>query len=128
VTKTRILVVEDERIIAMDIQDRLRRWGYDVPEIAASGEEALRKTERIQPNLVLMDIKLQGNIDGIEAAKEIQKRFSIPIIYVTAYADETTMSRVKETEPCGIILKPFGERELHSTIETVLNKLKMESA
>ena len=127
-TKTRILVVEDERIIAMDIQDRLRRWGYDVPEIAASGEEALRKTERIQPNLVLMDIKLQGNIDGIEAAKEIQKRFSIPIIYVTAYADETTMSRVKETEPCGIILKPFGERELHSTIETVLNKLKMESA
>ncbi len=127
-TKTRILVVEDERIIAMDIQDRLRRWGYDVPEIAASGEEALRKTERIQPNLVLMDIKLQGNMDGIEAAKEIQKRFSIPIIYVTAYADETTMSRVKETEPCGIILKPFGERELHSTIETVLNKLKMESA
>lgn len=127
-TKTRILVVEDERIIAMDIQDRLRRWGYDVPEIAASGEEALRKTERIQPNLVLMDIKLQGNMDGIEAAKEIQKRFSIPIIYVTAYADETTMSRVKETEPYGIILKPFGERELHSTIETVLNKLKMESA
>ena len=127
-TKTRILVVEDERIIAMDIQDRLRRWGYDVPEIAASGEEALRKTERIQPNLVLMDIKLQGNMDGIEAAKEIQKRFSIPIIYVTAYADETTMSRVKATEPCGIILKPFGERELNSTIETVLNKLKMESA
>ena len=126
--KTRILVVEDERIIAMDIQDRLRRWGYDVPEIAASGEEALRKTERIQPNLVLMDIKLQGNMDGIEVAKKIQKHFSIPIIYVTAYADETTMSRVKETEPCGIILKPFGERELHSTIETVLNKLKMESA
>ena len=127
-TKTRILVVEDERIIAMDIQDRLRRWGYDVPEIAASGEEALRKTERIQPNLVLMDIKLQGNMDGIEVAKKIQKRFSIPIIYVTAYADETTMSRVKKTEPYGIILKPFGERELHSTIETVLNKLKMESA
>jgi CheY-like chemotaxis protein len=127
VTRTRILVVEDERIIAMDIQDRLRRWGYEVPEIAASGEEALRKTERIQPNLVLMDIKLQGDMDGIEVAKEIQKRFSIPIIYVTAYADETTMGRVKETEPCGIILKPFGERELHTTIETVLSKLKLET-
>ena len=127
-SKTIILVVEDERIIAMDIQDRLRRWGYNVPEIAASGEEALEKAERIQPNLVLMDIKLQGDMDGIETAKKIQKLYNIPIIFVTAYADETTLSRVKETEPCGIILKPFGERELHTTIETVLNKLKMEAA
>jgi CheY-like chemotaxis protein len=128
VRKTKILVVEDERIIAMDIQDRLRRWGYEVPEIAASGEEALKKAHRIQPHLVLMDIKLQGDMDGIETAKEIQKRYNIPIIYVTAYADETTMRRVKETEPCGIILKPFGERELHTTIETVLNKLRLEPA
>lgn len=125
--KTRILVVEDERIIAMDIQDRLRRWGYEVPEIAASGEEALIKTDKIQPNLVLMDIKLQGDMDGIEAAKEIQNRFKVPIIYVTAYADDTTMNRVRETEPCGIILKPFGERELHSTIESVLSKIKLEN-
>jgi CheY-like chemotaxis protein len=125
--KKRILVVEDERIIAMDIQDRLRRWGYDVPETAASGEEALHKTKKVRPNLVLMDIKLQGEMDGIEAAKEIQRRFNIPIIYVTAYADDTTMTRVKETKHCGIILKPFGERELHSTIEIVLNKLRMES-
>jgi CheY-like chemotaxis protein len=126
-TKTRILIVEDERIIAMDIQDRLIRWGYDVPEIATSGREAIKKTERVHPHLVLMDIKLQGEMDGVETAKNIQAKYDIPILYVTAYADEFTMERVKETEPCGIILKPFGERELHTTIENVLNKLKLEA-
>jgi DNA-binding response OmpR family regulator len=126
-TKTKILIVEDERIIAMDIQDRLIRWGYDVPEIAASGKEAINKTERVHPHLVLMDIKLQGDMDGIETAKKIQAKYDIPILYVTAYAEEPTMKRVKETEPCGIILKPFGERELHTTIENVLNRLKLEA-
>jgi DNA-binding response OmpR family regulator len=127
VKKKRILVVEDERIIALDIQDRLNRWGYDVPEIASSGEEALKKARIVQPHLVLMDVKLQGLIDGIETAKRIQAQFEIPVIYVTAYADEFTMLRVNETHPDGVILKPFGERELHSTIETVFRRLKMES-
>jgi CheY-like chemotaxis protein len=125
--KKRILVVEDERIIAMDIQDRLKRWGYDVPEIASSGEEALEKAQKLQPHLVLMDIKLQGLMDGIETAKKLQALFAIPVIYVTAYADEFTMSRVNDTHPCGVILKPFGERELHSTIDMVFRKLETES-
>jgi CheY-like chemotaxis protein len=125
VTKTKILVVEDERIIAMDIQDRLRKWGYDAFDIASSGEEALRKTKSLRPDLVLMDIKLQGEMDGIEAAKKIQAQFNIPIIYLTAYADERTLARAEETQPSAIILKPFGEKVLQSTIQTVLNKQKL---
>ncbi|MFQ5769950.1 MAG: sigma 54-interacting transcriptional regulator [bacterium] len=123
-----ILVVEDEFLIAKNIQNRLKRFGYDVPTIASSGEEALRKTEQMRrrPDLVLIDIKLKGDMDGVEAAKQIRDRFNIPVVYITAYADKKTLERAKTTEPLGYLLKPFGARELHSAVEIALNKHKLE--
>lgn len=118
--KAKILVVEDERIIANDIQDMLKDMGYDVPAIASSGEEAIKKAEGIKPELVLMNIGLKGDMDGIGAAAHIHNRFNIPIVYVTAYMDEKRLERAKVTEPFGYIIKPFEDKELSSTIEKAL--------
>jgi len=123
----RVLVVEDESIEAMGIERKLKRLGYIVPAVVASGEEAVKKAEETQPDLVLMDIRLKGDVDGIEAAKQIRSRFNIPVVYLTAYADEETLQRAKITEPNGYILKPFEERELRSNIEMALYKHKMET-
>ena len=125
-TLANILVVEDEAIVAKDIQNRLDKLGYSVPAVAFSGEEAIEKTAEIHPDLVIMDIRLSGDIDGIDAAEQIHNRFNIPIIYLTAYADQETLDRAKITEPYGYIIKPFGERELKSNIEIALYKHKME--
>lgn len=125
---TKILIVEDESIVAKNIQSRLKKLGYDVPEIASSGEEAIQKAAKIQPDLVLMDIVLKGNMDGINAAKEIYTRFNIPVIYLTAYSDDKTLQRAKVTEPFGYLLKPFEIRELRSAIEVALYKHKTERA
>ena len=122
----KILVVEDERIIAMDLQNRLKRLGYAVPAVVSRGEDAISKAAEINPDLVLMDIVLQGALDGIEAAGQIHARLNIPVVYLTAYADEKTLQRAKITEPYGYLLKPFEERDLHTTIEIVLYKHKME--
>jgi len=124
---TRLLVVEDESIVAMDIKHRAEGLGYDVLGIAASGEEAIEKTEENQPDLVLMDIVLKGKMDGIQAAQEIRERFDIPVVYLTAYSDEKTLSRAKLTGPFGYIIKPFEDRELHSAVEVALYKHKMDS-
>lgn len=124
--KANILVVEDETIVAKYIQKWLRSLGYSVPAVVSSGEEAIEKTEEIHPDLVLMDIVLKGNMDGIETARRIRARLNIPIIFLTAYADENTLERAKVTEPFGYIIKPFEERELHSTIEMALYKHRME--
>ena len=124
---TRLLVVEDESIVAMDIKHRAEGLGYDVLGIAASGEEAIKKTEENQPDLVLMDIVLKGKMDGVQAAQEIRERFDIPVVYLTAYSDEKTLSRAKLTGPFGYIIKPFEDRELHSAIEVALYKHKMDS-
>ncbi len=125
---TRILVVEDESIVALDIQARLRRLGYAAVGAASSGEEAVSKAQQLQPDLVLMDIKLDGGMDGIEAASQIRSRFNIPVVYVTAYADEATLRRAQVTEPFGYILKPFDERELYSTIEMAVYKHQADEA
>ena len=90
---TKILIVEDEGIEALDIQQRLVSLGYPLPEIALSGEEAMTKAKEICPDLVLMDIKLHGEMDGVTAAQQIRDRLGIPIIYLTAYADERTLQR-----------------------------------
>ena len=127
VSEKKILIVEDEAIEAMEIKDRLECLGYAVPAVASSGEEAIKKTEETQPDLVLMDIKLKGKMDGIEAAKKIRDRFNIPVVYLTAYGDEKTLQRAKITEPYGFILKPFEERELRTSIEISLYKHKMET-
>jgi len=100
--------------------------GYAVPEVVSSGEEAVKKAEEIKPDLVLMDIVLRGKMNGIDAAGQIRSMFNIPVIYLTAYADEKTLERAKLTEPFGYIIKPFEDRELHSAIETSLYKHAME--
>ncbi|BAY76707.1 PAS/PAC sensor hybrid histidine kinase [Nostoc linckia NIES-25] len=125
-TNAKILVVEDEAIVAKDLQYRLKKFGYTVPAIASSGEEAINKAIETSPDLVLMDIRLKGNMDGIEAAQEISRELDIPIIYLTAYADDTTLQRAKITEPFGYLLKPFKEKELHTNIEITLVKHGLE--
>ncbi len=122
----KILIVEDQNIVALDIQNRLRSLNYIVTGTASSGAGAVKKAEETTPDLVLMDIMLKGDMDGIQAAEEIKYRFGIPVIYLTAYADSNTLKRAKVTEPFGYILKPFQERELHSTIEMALYKHKIE--
>jgi PAS domain S-box-containing protein len=123
----KILVVDDEIIIARELEARLAALGYEVLEIASSGQEAVELAEWARPDLVLMDIVLKGDMDGIEAAAEIRARFGIPSIYLTAYADEVTLQRAQVTEPFGYIVKPFSERELRANIEMALYKHQAES-
>lgn len=125
-SKAKILIVEDESIVALDIQSRLRRLGYLVPAFVATGEDAVAKTAEILPDLILMDIKLRGSMDGIEAARQIKEKHAIPIIYLTAFADETTLQRAKLTEPFGYLLKPFEERELLASIRMALYRSQAE--
>ena len=125
-SNSRILVVEDEGIIAKDIKNILSFLGYSVIGIASSGEEAIEKAMEMHPDLVLMDIVLEGDMDGVKAAEHIRDRFDIPVVYLTAYSDDTTLQRAKITEPYGYILKPFQERELYTTIEMALYKHKIE--
>jgi len=122
----RILVVEDESLVAKDIQNMLISLGYEVIDVVSTGEEAIRLAESTSPDLVLLDIVLKGEIDGIVAARRIWERFAIPIVYLTAYADETTLQRAKVTEPFGYILKPFDQRELQTTIEMAFYKARMD--
>jgi CheY-like chemotaxis protein len=116
----RILIVEDEAIVAMDIEERLAAMGYAVAGHASTGEQALALVEMHHPDLVLMDISLQGSMDGITAADEIRRRFHVPVIFLTAYSEDTTLERAKLAEPFGFILKPFDDRELKSAIEIAL--------
>jgi PAS domain S-box-containing protein len=122
----RILVVEDEIITADDIRENLQDLGYTVLAVVSSGEEAIKKIEEASPDLVLMDIMLQKELDGIETAKQIRFRFNIPVVYLTAYSDKKILERAKITEPFGYILKPFSERELQINIDIALYKHKME--
>jgi len=125
--KIKILVVEDESIVAKDIQGSLKKLGYLVPTTVKSGELALEEIEENKPDLVLMDIMLKGQITGIEAANIIKERFGIPVIFLTAYADDNTLGKAKITEPYGYIIKPFKEKELQTTIEMALYKHDKDS-
>lgn len=125
--KTTILVVEDELIIAKGIEKRLKALGYDVTGIVPSGEEAVDIAVRSVPDLVLMDICLQGRMDGVTAAEKIRAAVDIPVVYLTAYADPDSLGRAKLTEPFGYIVKPFQDITLRSTIEMALYKHHMES-
>jgi signal transduction histidine kinase len=125
-SKTKILVVEDEAIVAEDIASRLENMGYEIVDILATGEEAIAIAKNTQPDLVLMDIILQGKIDGVEAAREIRTHFKIPVVYLTANADDKTLNRAQITEPFGYILKPFKEKELFATIEIALSRHRAE--
>jgi len=119
----RIFVVEDESIVSLEIQSRLKSLGYQVAGTASSGDEAIRKVLELKPDLILMDIRIKGNIDGIDTAAEIHKHLEIPVIFLTAYADEATLQRAKVTDPFGYIIKPFEERELEISIEIALFKV-----
>ncbi len=124
--RTEILIVEDERITAEDIRLSLGGLGYSVTGMASSGGEAIKKAGELHPDLVLMDIVLGGDMDGIEVAEQIRARFNIPVVYLTAHADEKTLERAKVTQPFGYILKPFDGRELRTSIEMALYRHRME--
>ena len=125
-SKARIIVVEDEGIVALQIKEGLISAGYEVPAIADSGKEALKIVADTEPDLVLMDIHLKGSIDGIQAAAKIKEIYNIPVIYLTAFSDDATVERAKKTEPYGYILKPVSERSLELAIEMTLQKAKKE--
>lgn len=122
----RIVVVEDERIVALDIRAHLQRFGYEVAAMYASGEAILENIENDAPNLVLMDIQLQGSLDGVETAERIHTAYDIPVILLTAYADDATIERAKLTQPFAYIIKPFEERELRTAIVIALYRHEME--
>jgi PAS domain S-box-containing protein len=126
-SEVKILIVEDESIVAMDIKHRAEGLGYLVTAITPSGEEAIENVADNRPDLVLMDIVLKGEMDGIEAAQKIRDAYDVPVVYLTAYSDERTLKRAKITEPFGYIIKPFEDRELHSAVEVALYKHQMES-
>jgi CheY-like chemotaxis protein len=122
-TNARIMIVEDERITALDIKSKLNRFGFRDTIIVASGEEAIKKAEQHKPNLVLMDIVLQGDIDGVDAAAHIQNQLGIPVIFLTAHGDAATASRalrVLRYKSVRFITKPFDEDSLLTTIQNTL--------
>ena len=120
--KTNVLVVEDESIVSKDIQHSLKKLGYNVVGAAATGEKAIELANSEKPDIVLMDIMLKGDMTGIDTAAKIKEELSIPIIFLTAYADESTLSKAKVTQPYGYIIKPFKEIDLHTSIEMALYK------
>jgi len=124
--QTRILIVEDEAIVSLDVQDRLRELGYEVTGVADRGDAALVMVASTRPDLVLMDIRLKGGMDGIAAAEEIRRHWHIPVIYLTAFSDDNTLQRAKVSEPFGYIIKPFEDREIQSAIEMALYKHQAE--
>jgi PAS domain S-box-containing protein len=121
-----ILPVEDERIVARDLQNRLTKLGYTVPSVASSKAEALAVLEHLQADLVLMDIQLHGVSEGIDAAREVRERYDLPVIYLTAHSDSDTLEKAKLTEPFGYLLKPFEDREILAAIETAVYKHRTE--
>jgi PAS domain S-box-containing protein/putative nucleotidyltransferase with HDIG domain len=126
VEKLKILIVEDETIVAKDIKGSLKGFGYDVVDIVGTGEEAIRRSEDLRPDLVLMDIMLKGKMNGIEVARRIRDHVHIPVVFLTAYADEDTLHSAKLSEPFGYIIKPFEDAELHSTIQMAVYRYDME--
>ena len=125
--KPRIIVVEDEAIVARDIEQQLLGLGYDLVGHATTGEQAVALTDELLPDLVLMDIQLAGDMDGIDAAQAIREQFSVPVVFLTAFAADDTLARAKLTEPFGYILKPFSERELRTVMEMALYKSQAET-
>jgi PAS domain S-box-containing protein len=118
----KILIVEDEHITAEDLAEVLKGLDYEVSAVAASGIEAIREVEKNPPDLVLMDIRIKGDMDGAETARILRERFDVPVVFLTAHADRDTLERAKHSRPMGYILKPFLESELHASVEIALSK------
>lgn len=124
----RVMVVEDERIVALNLKRKLMHLGYEVPAFAVSGKQALEKMVTTRPDIILMDINIDGDIDGIDTAAQIPRELQIPVIYLTAYAGDETLERARATKPYGYLLKPYSERELHATIQMALERHHVELA
>lgn len=121
-TKKKILIVEDEILVSKDIKSCLVNAGFEIVDVVASGEQAIEVAELHEPDIILMDIKLKGQLSGVEAANLIRDKLDIPIIFLTGFADHQTIDRAKYTEPYGYVIKPFNEAELQTTVEMALYK------
>lgn len=119
--KATILIVEDEAIVALDLQSKLELWGYQVPMTAMTGEEAIRLTGQIRPDLIFMDIGLRGSMDGIQAAEYIRAHMAIPVIFLTAYGDIRTRQHVEAIAPVAFLTKPFSDEDVLGAIDAALN-------
>ena len=126
-SKANIFIVEDESIVAKDIQQTLEKLGYNVVGMASEGEKAVGKITELMPDLILMDIMLKGDMTGIETATQVRKEMSVPIIYLTAYADRDTLTKAKITQPHGYIIKPFKEVDIRTAVEIAIYKHKKEA-
>ena len=126
--KLKVLIVEDEMILASDIRMQLQNEGYNVVGIAKNGEKAINLTKERNPDIILMDIAIKGEIDGVETAEEIHKFYDVPIVYITAYFDDKTLNRAIKTEPYGYIIKPFQDGQIHCTIVLAIYKYQQEQA
>ncbi|MDH3838874.1 MAG: PAS domain S-box protein [Desulfobacteraceae bacterium] len=124
----KIMVVDDEVVIALRLQQRLTTMGFDITGVAHSGEEAVEKARRLRPDLILMDIMIPGKLDGIAAAKIVKDELGIPVVFLTAFSEDNIIDRAKQAEPYGYILKPFQDREIKAAVEIALYKNKMEKA
>jgi two-component system, response regulator PdtaR len=122
----KILIVEDEAITAMSLQSNLEKLGYAVSSVAASGEDAIHLTDKLKPDLILMDIVLNGDIDGTEAAKQISAKHDIPIVFLTAYCDDQTIGRAKLSHPYGYLTKPYKQNDLRGMLEVIFSKKQNE--
>ena len=125
--KPRIMLVEDEKVVAADIEECVKGLGYHVVGSAASGTEALRLAVKTKPDLALMDIKLKGPLDGVDVAGALYEQLRIPVVYLTAHADSEILERAKKTAPAGYVLKPFDDRTLRTAIEIALDRFRRES-
>ncbi|WP_295624132.1 EAL domain-containing protein [uncultured Nitrosomonas sp.] len=123
----KILIIEDEKIVALDLKRRLSKLGYEITGMTTNGQEALALISQAPPNIILMDIHIQGNMDGIEVASIVQKTHSIPIIYLTAHSEEQTLIRAKATKPYGYLLKPFSDRELNIIIQVSIERYESDT-
>lgn len=125
-TKGKLLIVEDDFVVAASLQAELSEMGYQVIGLAPSSKGAIEHVRAERPELVLMDIKLQGGIDGIETAKKLRMEYDIPSVFLTAFAENGILERAKQSEPYGYLVKPYEQKELKATIEMALNKAKTD--
>ncbi len=118
--KVQVLIVEDEAIVSMDLRYKLEGLGYSVPAEIRSGKEAVDVASQLNPDMILMDIRLSGDLDGIDAAAQIRNRFGVPVVYLSAYVGGDTLARAEMTEPSGYILKPFDDEDIRAVVEMVI--------
>ena len=126
-SNAKVLVVEDEIIVAMDIANTLQKLGHEVTDTVSSGEQAIISVKENRPDMIFMDIGLKGRMDGIETAGQIRTQFSVPVIFLTAFVDEKTLDRAKDTVPAGYLTKPYEENDLRIAIEVGLYRAQLEN-